>query len=349
VADPGNNRVLIFNRVGVSPPDTRAVFTIARNLRQPQGVVVSPATGEVWVTDFGNNRMLRYPKFDDLLLRGDTSDATIPASAPLATALDGFGNLLVADSLNRVGIHFPPASLANAANFQPRAAPGMIASLFAGGPDFTDSTLSFNELPNPVPLPTELADTQVLVNDVAAPLYFVSPRQINFLVPSSTPVNASAEVQVVRPSSGQILSATSSPIQPVAPGLFTASASGSGQLSALNQDGAVNSDSNPVPRGQVIQLFGTGHGVIPGAPPDGSPATGPLETPSRPRVFVNVQAALVECAVQYSGFAPGLIGVWQINALIPTIATPNNASALSVIYENLASTPTTVRTTIAIR
>ena len=46
------------------------------------------------------------------------------------------------------------------------------------------------------------------------------------------------------------------------PALFTSSANGSGQAAALNQDGTVNSDSNPALPGTVIQLFGTGFGEI---------------------------------------------------------------------------------------
>jgi len=354
VSDSGNNRVLIFSRVIGAPPDPAAAFVLGRTttLNQPQGVTVSPLTGEIWVADAGNNRTLRYPKFNDLLIRGDGFDANIPGSGPLAVALDGFGNLLIGDSLNRVGLHFPRMTALNAANFQQRLAPGMYATIGAPGPDFTDTAIVFDQLPNPIPMPTEISDLQVTVNEVPSPIHYVSPRQINFIVPSATPVNALAEVQVVRASTGQVLSSGSIRMETASPGLFATNGRGTAQLVALNQDNSLNSTTNALPRGQVVQLFGTGPGVIPGAPPDGTPATGIVETPNLPRVFVNVQLAPVECPVQYSGVAPGLIGVWQINVVIPTFAPANNASALSVIINDAASPPAgmpALRTTIAIR
>ena len=48
---------------------------------------------------------------------------------------------------------------------------------------FASETKTFDSLPNPIPLPKDLADVQVLLNDRALPLYFVSPGQINYLVP----------------------------------------------------------------------------------------------------------------------------------------------------------------------
>ncbi|MGH9672685.1 MAG: hypothetical protein ACRD44_05840, partial [Bryobacteraceae bacterium] len=359
VADTANNRVQIFTRVTGASPDPAAVFTLARNVRTPHGVAIAPS-GEIWVANTGTNGILRYPRFDTLTLQGDVNDDTIALPntpsviSGLAVGLDGFGNLYVADSAHRVGIHFHGMAALNAANSLPRMAPGLIASIYAQGPDFADQTMVFNQLPNPLPLPRELADVQVLVNDKPAPLYFVSPRQINFLVPSDTPESGTAEVQVVRVSTGQILAAFSFAMQSTSPGLFTDNGQGTGQLAALNENNIRNGSSNPLTRGQTIQLFGTGSGVIPGGPPDGEAAAGPAETPVRPRVFVNVTGAAVECTVAYSGVAPGLVGVWQINAVIPatTPVPAGGVSALAVILGDVASQPpvaAALRTTIAIR
>ncbi len=360
VADGNNNRVLIFSRAVAAGPDPSAVLVLSRNLRTPQGVAVS-RTGEIWVANSGTNGTFRYPKFDTLQIQGDVNDDTIAhpvtpsTTAALAVALDSFGNLYVADSASRVGIHYPGMAMVNAANNQLRVAPGMIATIYRQGPEFTDQTVSFNELPNPVPLPRELADVQVMVNDVAAPLYFVSPGQINFLVPSSTAVNTTAEIQVLRASTGQIFASSTVTVVPVSPGLFTNDGSGGGQVAALNEDNSRNGPTNALPRGRVIQLFGTGQGVIAGAPPDGEVATGAIETAARPRVFVNTQAAggLVECTVTYSGLAPGLVGVWQVNATVPATTPVNNASGLTVLLSDIASpaagAPVALRTTIAIR
>ncbi|MEP7342177.1 MAG: SBBP repeat-containing protein [Acidobacteriota bacterium] len=85
------------------------------------------------------------------------------------------------------------------------------------------------------PLPTTLAGTTVRVRDSAgleraAPLFFVSPTQINYLIPSGM-ANGTATVTVIN-SNGDISSATMQ-IQNVAPGLFTADASGRGVAAAV--------------------------------------------------------------------------------------------------------------------
>ena len=78
------------------------------------------------------------------------------------------------------------------------------------------------------PLPTTLAGTQVKVKDAAgterlAPLFFVSPEQINYLIPVGT-VLGPAQVTVTA-GNGKVSTGTVE-ITPIAPGVFTANASG---------------------------------------------------------------------------------------------------------------------------
>jgi uncharacterized protein (TIGR03437 family) len=83
----------------------------------------------------------------------------------------------------------------------------------------------------------------------------------------------------------------------------------------------------------VIQLFATGQGFVPDAPNDGEVAPGPLPARDRPRVIVNT--GFVE--PDYSGLAPGLIGVWQINVRIPDNVPPSN-NTLIVVEQGSATT-----------
>lgn len=85
-----------------------------------------------------------------------------------------------------------------------------------------------------LPLPTTLAGTQVLVRDSAgveraAQLFFVSPTQINYQVPPGT---AAGTATVIVTSGDGTVSAESVRIAAVAPGLFTAAASGRGLAAA---------------------------------------------------------------------------------------------------------------------
>jgi len=104
-----------------------------------------------------------------------------------------------------------------------------IASAFGQG--LAGST----EAASVLPLPTSLAGTTVNVKDSAgverlAPLFFVSPGQVNYLVPEGTRVG-SATITVT--SRDRVVGAGSLPIEAVAPGLFTANASGRGVAAAL--------------------------------------------------------------------------------------------------------------------
>jgi uncharacterized protein (TIGR03437 family) len=165
------------------------------------------------------------------------------------------------------------AATMNAASFDSSAiSSGAIASLYGIGlSDSTAQTQSAN-------LPTSLANVSVSVQDSGgaeqtAPLFFVSPAQINFLVPAGL-ANGSATVSVQKNSSAVAIS----PIQltTVAPGLFTANASGTGVAAAYfataanpavltftcgNTAGSCVSspfDLSTAGAGVVLVLYGTG-------------------------------------------------------------------------------------------
>jgi uncharacterized protein (TIGR03437 family) len=364
VADTVNNRVQIFGRIPTLGTDPRAVFTVTGTgrIRNPLSVAVSERTGEIWVGDTGSNRAIRFPRFDQLISLGDTPNYEIPSGAPVGLGLDGFGNIIIADSFNRVALHFPLVSICNGANYLTRIAPGMVTTLSsqrAGGCriadlnySFTEQTKVFNELPNPLPLPTTLGDIQVLIDDQPVGIYFISPFQINFLMPNNAPSSGTVELQIIDPGVGRIIAAGRVSMDTASPAFFTAGSTGTGQIAALNEDGSINSGANAIDRGKVIQLFATGAGHVPGAPNDGSPPSGAIETPSKPRVVVGTRF-VEDSDILYSGLAPGLVGVWQINIRIPEITAPSNAvivvATMNDIPSNNPAQPTQIRTTIAVK
>jgi uncharacterized protein (TIGR03437 family) len=353
VADSGNNRVAVYSNPQDLGPDPSPAFTLA-NLNSPQGAAVSSWTGEIWVAEARTNRTLRYPRFDRLIL-GAQPDAGINIPGGLgvaAVALDPFGNLLIADSGSRISIHFPGLSAANAANFLPRLSPGMYATLRpVQGASFGEETRVFTEAAFP-PMTKTLGDIQVLVADQPSPLHYVSPQQINVFIPMTSPSSGTVEIQVVRVSTGQILASYPVQMDVAAPGLFTANGSGTGQLAALNQDNTLNGPGNMISRGQIIQLFGTGQGFVPGAPPDGQPSSGLTPTQWLPRVIIGTDF-VADSDIQYSGFAPGAVGLWQINVKIPDKVSPATAVPVVVVQRDIPSnnpqSPAQIRTTIAVK
>jgi uncharacterized protein (TIGR03437 family) len=367
IADTLNQRVLIFDNVTLQP-DQPIPAVVLRNttgngrLNRPFSVSVSPHTGEIWVADNSANAVFRYPRFDLLPTANFQANFSFTSAGPLGVLLDPFTNLLVADSYHRVGYFVPEVVVTNAATGHIQAfAPGTIISIF---PSLTGNfgsdtvTRNFDQLPQPIPLPRDLSDMQVLVrtNPLAEPqpmpIFYVSAQQINAPLSLQLPESGRVELQIVRPSTGQIFGVAELLMHSASPGFFTIGSTGIGQIAALNEDGTVNSAQNPIARGQVIQLFGTGQGIVPNAPADGELTPGALPSRDRPRVIVNSR----EVTPEYSGLAPGLIGVWQLNVRIPDFVPPGEAIDVVVLQSsvpsNLRVDPATnrpIRTTIAVK
>jgi uncharacterized protein (TIGR03437 family) len=101
-----------------------------------------------------------------------------------------------------------------------------------------------------------------------------------------------------------------------APALFTADGSGKGQAAALNQDGTLNSVTNPASAASIVTVYGTGFGTTAPISKDG--VLSGLD-PYGIALPVRVAVGGKEAKVTYSGSAPGLVvGVSQINFQIPS-------------------------------
>ena len=353
VADAGNARVQVYDQAENLSIGPAASFSLATGFVQPVAIGMA-SNGEFWVADNANqvNHLLHFPSVEVLPTVNYASDATQQAVSPRSAFVDQYNNLLVADGINRVDYFTPQVAAVNAANYIPgRAlAPGAIAAVF---PSVSTNIIANGTQNNTViPLPTVMQDTQVFINGVAVPLFYVSPGQINLVLPMGLPSNGTANLQIVRQSTGEIYGAAEIALSSASPGLFTAGGTGTGQIAAENADNSLNSSSNPATHGTVIQLFGTGQGFVAGAPTDGTPSTGLVPTAATPLVLLNNEF-VPSTNVQYSGLAPAEVGVWQINVLIPTTTAPGNAVSLQVFMSSIPSgnpvSPTSVATTIAVK
>ena len=362
VADSGNNRVQIFSDPNnpLTPPNSADAILTLPGLSDPQGIYVSPLTGEIWVTT--GSTATRYPKYDTLQLNPASTGSVQAAYTTLAVAQDQYGDLFLADATSRVAVYYQGLSGSNGqANWlgQPLA-PGVVASLYSKASQTQFATPS---IPTPpgfaslagYPMPTTLADEEVLFNGSPAPLYFVSPSQVNFFVPQDAPVSGSADIEIVQVSTGQVLAASSLTMALVSPAIFCGASGGcltNGgfyQAAVLNQDFSVNSPTNPAARGSIIQIFCTGQGPVSNPPADGAAAgTSPLSwTPQTPRVaigtsFVDDGPVLPGDPtngqwVTYSGLAPGYAGLWQINVYVPMRVLPGVQTPIAIQYDGVGS------------
>jgi uncharacterized protein (TIGR03437 family) len=326
VADTNNGRILIFNRAPASGSGAYAALTLTAGLSKPRGVNVNLATGDIWVADPLANAAIRYPDFNNLIGTGNySSNATLSDFEPLAITEDNWGNVYLADNANRVVIYYPGLSVLNAANYwgldttpQFYMAPGVLAALWSTGNSGQFGTASASAPAGVLPLPNQLNGVQVMVNNTPAPLFYAGTDQINFEFPSNAPQSGGADVQVIEAATGRVLGDTSVAMNAVSPGIFTQTATGSGTGAIANQDGTTNTSANPAVAGSIVTIYMTGQGYISGMPPDGNVSNAPLSTPYTPTVFIVGDPNPVPPGnITYSGLAPTLVGVWQINVKIP--------------------------------
>ena len=392
VADSSNGRVMIFDQInGSLTPSTgaQAIFQIT-GLSTPRSVFVNPVTSEIWVGD-NTGAVKKFPIYQNLQVNpASTADVLVP-SAALALTQDQYGDMIVADATNRVGFYFPAADAINGGNFLPSCidgpasscrplAPGILASLCSQGSLCTPgSTLSLfgpnttavSGAESSFPLPTILGDTRVDMSWTNAdgstttdstPLYYVSPTQINFVVPMSAPPTGTANVAVVQNSTGRIYAAGQVPMAAVSPAILMLEYTGSPRQAAVVNlaDGTVNSTTNPAARGSSVIIYATGQGFVPGAPADGAWNTGAVSAPAEVRVNINGiyldQMAYDPSSdipqsqwLEYSGLS-SYPGLWQINVYIPHAVVPNKQIPLFITADGEANTaPNTFVTYINVK
>jgi len=202
----------------------------------------------------------------------------------------------------------PLGCVANAYSFNTGAvAPGEMVALYGNG-------LGPAQGVQPSAYPTQAAGVRVTFDGVPAPLQWVQDSQINAAVPFSV---AGPTTQICVTYNGANPNCLAWPVAPAAPGVLTWD--GANAL-AVNQDGTLNSASNPAPRDSIVAVFATGLGPLNTPLPDGSLAPiSPLPVNAYPATIgVPSRSGFVELIfsepADYAGPAPTQIaGTSQIN------------------------------------
>ena len=228
----------------------------------------------------------------------------------------------------------PPTlkSLVNAASFSQSVAPGGVLSIF--GSELASATGSAPS----VPLPTMMAGTVVTINGVAAPLYYVSPGQLNVQIPYE--VSAGSQVTLRVNNNGESVFANFN-VSAAAPEIFATNSQGTGQGAILNTSYQLVNASAPATRGSTyIQIYCTGLGTVSNEPASGAAApVSPLaKTPATPTVTIGGALA----AVSFSGLAPGFVGEYQVNALVPASSSTGSAVPVTVSIGGVTSNTVTI-------
>nr|MCU0227763.1 hypothetical protein [Bryobacterales bacterium] len=171
-----------------------------------------------------------------------------------------------------------------------------------------------------LPLPVELSGTRLLLSregaEVNCRLFFVSPTQINFLIPDEFPTGL-ATLTLLRNGVRQ----NSSPVTigEVRPGLFSANASGTGPAAGYS----VRVDGNQQQSANLVQCPGGGAlceavAIQPPTTPNGELYLVLFGTGIRYRTTApTVDIGGVPATVVYSGPQGEFVGLDQVNILVP--------------------------------
>jgi len=219
---------------------------------------------------------------------------------------------------------FPAAGVVNTASFAAGGiSPGSIATIF--GANLAATTASAERFP----LPRTLAGTQLFVDGVPVPLFYVSRTQINFQVPFGIASN-NALIQVV--SSSGASASVGTPVAPIQPGLFFAPSSGIGAM-IFPTDGSDAAQRAARP-GESVELFGVGLGAVSSAPEVGEPASSFFLAKTVLEPTVSIGGRILPAT--FSGLAPGFAGLCQINFALPQDLLPGRYELL-VTVDGIAS------------
>ena len=174
-------------------------------------------------------------------------------------------------------------------------------------------------------VPKVLLETVVSFNGVPAPLFYVSPNQINAQVPFELPPGG-VTVQVSQPSSSVVQQ--SIVVASAAPGIFTINQQGTGAGVILHAaDFSPVSETSPAHPGEFISIYCTGLGQLKSLVADGTAAPNP---PPETVLATEVRVGNIAASVTFSGLAPGFVGLNQINVVIPADATRGTAVPIQI-------------------
>ncbi len=302
LADTGAHRILKVTPLGVvsliAGTGTKGFAgdggkAVAASLSGPEGVAVD-ADGNVYVSDTGNNR-IRMISPEGIIRTiagiggaGSSGDGGLAwlaeLNGPAGIAVDSKGNVFFADRFNNKIRRLEPQTgpliteAVNGAGYQAEISPGSWFVLKGSNLSATTRTWRSDEIVAGV-LPKELDGVRITVGGRDAFLYYVSPTQINALVPDGL-ADGPATVVVLR--DGVAGSPFTANVKLVSPAFFVMLAPS--QVAARHHPdyrlvarpdqfpgcvSGIDCPPRPATPGEWILLYGTGFGPVDPAVPAG--------------------------------------------------------------------------------
>lgn len=222
----------------------------------------------------------------------------------------GINVALRAPSFSGSGVWLDPTGVRNAASFAPftaQVADGELMVLFGSGlsnAPLVDSTAPFG---------TNLGGVQVLVNDVLAPIYYVTPGAIAAIVPYGTGASGIAQFQVI--NNGVASNVVTAFVGSSAPGVLAQGSNGISNAIVQHLDFSLVTQANPARPNETLLGYVTGLGDVSPAIADGAP--GPSDVLSKATNPISVYINGLSATVSFAGLAPTLSGLYAITFTVP--------------------------------
>jgi uncharacterized protein (TIGR03437 family) len=211
-------------------------------------------------------------------------------------------------ALAGTGVFLNPLGVVNAASSAPAGnpiSPGEFVTLYGTGLAKSNQTAA-------PPYPLSLNGVSVLINNKPAPLYFVSPGQLNVLVPFAT---TGPTATIVVQNSNVNSNTVTVPVAATAPGIYTLDQSGSGGGAILHADYSIVNAAKPAIGGETVLIYLTGLGTVTPIVADGT--AGNINTLYQSDADVVVYVGGEQATVLFKGLAPGYPGLYQLNVTLP--------------------------------
>jgi uncharacterized protein (TIGR03437 family) len=375
IADNGNNRIRrvaangtittvagtgTAGSTGDGGPATKAL------LSHPWGVALD-SSGDLFIADYGNSR-IREITPDGIIHTiaggtgvGYTGDGYIATNAklnfPTGVAVDSStGKVYIADSSNnviRMLTPYPPvvSGVQSAGQFGafPAVAPGSWIEVYGSNLAIDSRPWTGGDFVG-LAAPTSLDGTTVTIGGQTAYIDYIGGGQVNVQVPSNVPTGQQPLIVTTAYGTSAAYTVTVNATQP---GLYAPSwalVNGTQYLGAESASfatfvlppGAVSGiPSQRAKAGDTIVLWGIGFGSVNGDVSAGQivQAQNTLALPLQ--VFIGGTQA----KVTYDGLAPGSVGLYQFDVVVPAVAS---SDAVPVTF-TLGGTPGTQTAFIAVQ
>lgn len=286
----------------------------------------------------------------------------IPSPSPLSSPFNEIplqnysgtltqSNLIVVESITRIETGPPPTIssggivTASAFGGYTAAAPGSYLEIF--GSNLSDTTVDWSSSFTNGVAPTSLGGVSATVGGQRAFISFVSPTQVNLQIPST--VSTQRELNIVLTAKGQTTAAYPMRINNTAGGLLAPASfrvngrqyvyATKGNTGTVVSNGTIPGlpTANAAP-GDVLVLYGTGFGTV--SPFSVAYAGAVADRVAELNSRLSIRIDGIEAQILYQGIAPGFVGLYQFNIVVPPDVTSGDKQL--VVTQNGVATSQTL-------